>query len=134
MLPASVADCISASIEAELPPRDRTLAENLSGLDSEFIRRGTFNSSMMLQARARAGGDELAVRAEILWAMIQRCYRAFGAPAGEQLASDLEQHIREHLARQTDIIIGLVSKNLAALRGQWEGLIRSEMVKRRSFQ
>jgi len=83
-----------------------------------------------LQARARIGCDELAVRADIIWGLIRRCHRVFGMPLDDQLAEDLQQLLREHLARQADVVTGMVDSKPSGLGQQWQALIRPT-VKRR---
>jgi hypothetical protein len=86
---------------------------------------------MILEGRARIGADELAERAEIIWAVIQRCHRQFGMPVDERLARDLEQQIREHLARQAYIVLGMVETvGPSALTGQWKDVIPDAVRKR----
>jgi hypothetical protein len=132
MLEAAVTNCIRESVDAELPPRNQSVADSLQRSASVFAAQGTFHSSLALQARAQIGCDELAVCAEIIWRLIQRCHSAFGVPPDEQLAYDLQQQIREHLARQADVVLGLVdSSSTAGFGAQWRTLIRNAVMKRR---
>jgi hypothetical protein len=49
------------------------------------------------------------VRAEILWGIIQRCHRAFGASAADgPLSDDLQQQVAEHVTAQAASILELV--------------------------
>ncbi|MGC2461409.1 MAG: hypothetical protein WA446_10640 [Steroidobacteraceae bacterium] len=130
MLPPEVTNCIRESIEANLPLRDQSVADSLQRSASEFIARGTLVSSMMLQARARIGCDELAVRTDIMWGFIMRCHRVFGMPLDDQLADDLQQQLREHLARQSELVIAMVDSRPSALGQQWQPLIRATVEKR----
>jgi hypothetical protein len=70
VLEAEVTNCIRETIDAGLSPGNQSVVDSLQLSASEFVARVTLNSSMVLQARARIGCDELAVRAEIIWRVI----------------------------------------------------------------
>jgi hypothetical protein len=78
MLQARAVDCIRESVEAELGPRGTNLAAAVNACDSEFAWAGRINSSSRVYKRGVIACQELTVRAEIIWGIIQQCRRLFG--------------------------------------------------------
>lgn len=78
MLPANVLQCIRETIKADLRPRNRTVRDRVLGSDRTIASRQGALSGAAVAARAQIGCDELTVRAEIIWSIIQRCHKSFG--------------------------------------------------------
>lgn len=104
MLTAQAINCIRESVQAELRPRSTNLAAQLLMCDSEFGRAAAFNSSMRIQQRGLIACQELTVRAEIIWVLIQQCRRWFGEP-DDSLVADLGQQIRDHITAQATAVV-----------------------------
>jgi len=114
VLETEVINCIRDSIDAESRPRNAVLGAAIQASQMQLAARGMVRSSNELHERARIGSDELTVRAEIVWGLIQRCHRAFGAPPNEHLAADLQQQVAEHITAQATVVLGYVDlQNLA---------------------
>lgn len=109
MLQARAVDCIRESVEAELGPRSTNLAAAVNACDSEFARAGAFNSSMRIHKRGVVACQELTVRAEIIWGIIQQCRRLFGEP-DEGLVADLRQQIHDHITAQVPLVLELAGR------------------------
>jgi hypothetical protein len=109
VLPPDVITCIRESLRAELPPRDAGARLRIQASQRQLAARGLGLSGNAIHEQAQIGCDELSVRAEIIWTMIQRCYRANGPDVGETLLADLQQQITEFVTAEAPVVIGLVN-------------------------
>ena len=133
MLSADIIKCIRDSIDARAHAARSDPGQNLGRSTSDFALHGAgVASSRALLARATIGGDELAERAAIIWAQIQRCHKALGSPGDAMLDYELQQQLREHLARQTDVVLALVDHKGKPSNGpKSQTLARAPVIKRR---
>ena len=110
MLEPDVINCIRETIDAELLPRDAKVRFAIQASQRQLAARGLGRSGNALHEAARIGSDELSVRAEILWGIIQRCHGAFGgAPSGDApLTEHLQQQVALHITVQAATVLELV--------------------------
>jgi hypothetical protein len=104
MLTARAIDSIRESVEAELGPRSTSLAAALNACDSEYARAGQFHSSMRVARRGLIACQELTIRAEIIYGLIQRC-RPWFSDLDDVLIADLGDQIREHVTAQAAVVL-----------------------------
>src|SRR5207237_9900006 len=116
MLNTEVTVRIREYIESEVRPRDRQLSASLQGALNQLGARGLLNSGAMWRELARAGRDELAVRASIIWTAIRRAYVSLGDRRTPTTLDDLMQQIAEHVTREAGVVTGL-SASLAREQG-----------------
>lgn len=109
MLTDTAIDRIKESVEAELGPRSTNLAAALTACDSDFASRGAFNSSLRILRRGIVGCQELEVRADIIWALIQRCRPWLGEP-DDDLLNGLNQQIEYHIGAQAAVVMRVTSQ------------------------
>ncbi len=109
MLTGTAVDRISESVEAELAPRSKNLSIALLACDTEFATRGRFNSSMRVQKRGLVACQELEVRADIIWTLIQRCRPWFGEP-DDALLDGLSKQIHYQIGVQTAAVLQLAGQ------------------------
>jgi hypothetical protein len=109
MLTAQAVDSIRESVEAELGSRSTNLAAAVNACDTEFARAGAFNSSMRIHKRGVIACQELTVRAEIIWGIIQQSRRLFDEP-NEVLIADLRQQVKDHITSQAPVVLQLAGR------------------------
>jgi hypothetical protein len=105
MLPANVLQCIRETIEADLRPRNKAVRDRVQGSDRTIASRQGALSGAAVAARAQIGCDELTVRAEIIWSIIQRCHKSFGAQRGDDLLADLQHQINELVGAEAVVVL-----------------------------
>jgi hypothetical protein len=115
MLQANVLQCIRETIEAELRQRNRGVRDRAQGSDRKIAATQGSLSGAAIAARAQIACDELTVRAEIIWSIIQRCHKSFSAERGDSLLSDLQHQINELVSAEAVIVFNHVDGGASAL-------------------
>lgn len=106
MLNIDTINCVRETILAEFLPRDGELRNAFQASLRRLAAKGLALSGNALVERGRIACDELTVRAQAIWTILQRCHGTFGA-SNVELANDLRQQIDEHLSAQAAVILDL---------------------------
>lgn len=111
---ANVLQCIRETIEAELKPRNKDVRGRVQGSDRKIASTQGALSGAAIGARAQIACDELTVRAEIIWSIIQRCHKSFGSERGDSLLADLQHQINELVSAEAVITFNHVDGGASA--------------------
>jgi hypothetical protein len=104
MLQANVLQCIRETISADLSPRNRHVRDRAQGSDRKIASTQGSLSGAAIAARAQIACDELTVRGEIIWSIIQRCHKSFGE-RGDSLLADLQHQINEFVGAEAVVVL-----------------------------
>jgi len=114
MVQANFLECIRETIEAELRPRNKEVRVRVQGSDRKIASTQGALSGAAISARAQIACDELTVRAEIIWSIIQRCHKSFGSEREDSLLADLQHQIHEFVSAEAVIIFNHVDGGASA--------------------
>jgi hypothetical protein len=114
MVQANFLECIRETIEAELRPRNKDVRVRVQGSDRKIASTQGALSGAAISARAQIACDELTVRAEIIWSIIQRCHKSFGSEREDSLLADLQHQIHEFVSAEAVIIFNHVDGGASA--------------------
>src|SRR5258708_17730434 len=111
----NVLQCIRETIEAELRPRNKNVRDRVQGSDRKIASTQGALSGAAIAARAQIACDELTVRAEIIWSIIQRCHKSFGSERGDSLLADLQHQINELVSAEAVTVFNHVDGGASVL-------------------
>lgn len=109
MLEPEVVTRIRETVGAELGPRGEKVRAELQAIQRQLAARGLSRSGNELHERARIACDELAIRAALIWEIVQRCHTTFGSRDNPQLLADLQQQVHEHVTLHANMLGGIVN-------------------------
>jgi hypothetical protein len=125
---------IALYIESEMAPREQSLGRALLDVQSRHVRNGTLGSSMAVQGYARAGCDEMAVRAESIWKAIHESHSSLVGLAEPGTLQDLREQVQRHVEAQERLVVGLCNERLGPARQlrqpQFQGLVDRDIRQR----
>lgn len=108
MLESNVIMCIRETMAAELPPRDKNVRATIQATQRKLHMQGLAQSGNAIVALAQIGCDELSVRSEIIWNVIQRCHSTFGSGSNDSLLADLKHEIEDLITREASGVLSLL--------------------------
>jgi hypothetical protein len=114
MLQAPILQCIRETINAELMPRNKDVRDRVRGSDRKIASTQGALSGAAIAARGQIACDELTVRAEIIWSIVQRCHKSFGEQLGDSLLADLQHQINELVSAEAVIVFNHVDGGASA--------------------
>lgn len=102
MLDTQVTELADRLIQAEFAERRRILEREISMLGSQFNARGTYHSSMHIDAVAEACKREISIRGRIVLQVYIRVLSQLCIPPYEGIAQDLKQKVEYFVPYHTD--------------------------------
>lgn len=114
MFDSSLTTRIRDAISVQLGPRDRTMQGNLQAQTRVLSARGMAVSGVAVTSYSKIAGDELRVRAGIVWGAIRRSHASMVGQADDQTLANLQgqltEHISVHATKVRDLAVACVKR------------------------